>query len=326
MHLPDGFLDAKTAVASGVLAAVGLGCALRSVRQSLPPRRIPLLGMASAFVFAAQMINFPVAAGTSGHLIGAVLTAVLLGPGAAAVVMTSVLILQCLLFQDGGLTALGANIFNLGIVAPGIGYALYSVIRRAVGPSLRWRAFAAAFATWMATIAAAIVCAGELASSGTVSWRAAFPAMAGIHAVIGLVEALVTSLIVISLARLRPELLAPSHESATLRAPRKLLIIEGLLITAGLAIFVAPFACGWPDGLEQVAISLGFSERASADGVLLAPWPDYQIPGIESRLLSAAVVGGVGTLAAFGLCWTMARSLTRSALRPGRPSEGAESV
>src|SRR5512139_1575902 len=102
MHVPDGFLDAKTAVATGVLAAAGLGVALRQARRHLPPRRVPLLGLAAAFVFAAQMINFPVAAGTSGHLLGAVLTAVLLGPSAAVVVLTSVFFVQCFLFADGG--------------------------------------------------------------------------------------------------------------------------------------------------------------------------------------------------------------------------------
>src|SRR5512141_1233528 len=113
MHLPDGFLDAKTCLLSTGAAAAGLGVALGQVRRTLEPRRMPLLGLAAAFLFAAQMLNFPVAGGTSGHLVGGVLAAVLLGPSAAIVVMSCVLIVQCLMFNDGGLLALGANVFNM---------------------------------------------------------------------------------------------------------------------------------------------------------------------------------------------------------------------
>lgn len=129
---------------------------------------MPLIGLAAAFVFAAQMLNFPVAGGTSGHLIGGVLAAVLLGPSAAVVVLSSVLILQCLLFVDGGLTALGANIFSMALVAPVIGYGVYFVVRRAGGEGLRGRLLATGFAAWCSTVAASVVCAGELAASGTV--------------------------------------------------------------------------------------------------------------------------------------------------------------
>src|SRR5205809_3804003 len=116
MHLPDGFLDAKTALLCTGAATVGVGVALRQVRTTLEPRRLPMLGLAAAFVFAAQMLNFPVAGGTSGHLVGGVLTAILLGPSAAVLVMTCVLIVQCFMFADGGVLALGANIFNMGVV------------------------------------------------------------------------------------------------------------------------------------------------------------------------------------------------------------------
>src|SRR5512147_218372 len=130
MHIPDGFLDAKTALATGALAAAGLGLALRDARRSLPPRKVPLMGLSAAFIFAAQMLNFPVAGGTSGHLVGAVLASVLLGPSAAIVVMTAVLLIQCLLFADGGLLALGANLFNMAIVAVLGGHAVYRAVRR----------------------------------------------------------------------------------------------------------------------------------------------------------------------------------------------------
>src|ERR1700730_4581681 len=115
MHVPDGFLDAKTALISGSVSVVGVGYSLRELRKHLPPRKVPLMGLSAAFVFAAQMLNFPVAGGTSGHLLGGVLTAVLLGPSAAILVLTAVLVVQCLLFADGGLLALGANVLNMGI-------------------------------------------------------------------------------------------------------------------------------------------------------------------------------------------------------------------
>ncbi len=323
MHLPDGFLDAKTAIAGGVLAATGLGIALRTVRQCLPPRRVPLLGMASAFVFAAQLINFPVAGGTSGHLIGAVLTAVLLGPAAAVVVMTSVLILQCLLFQDGGLTALGANVFNMAVVAPAVGSIFYALGRRTLGASPRARLAATAFAAWVATVAAAVTCAGELALSGTVKWGVVLPAMTGIHALIGIVEAVITTLIVASVTRLRPDLqLTPETADGKSGVPR-FLALQGLLVALGLALFVAPFACGWPDGLQSVAAKLGMRPSESVAPLLASPWPGYRLPGVESSALSATIVGGIGTLGAFGVCWTLARALTRSSVRGGRPP-GAE--
>ena len=130
MHIPDGFIDGKTAAATALLSAAGVGLALRQVRRRLPPRRVPLLGLAAAFLFAAQMVNFPVAAGVSGHLIGGVLVAALLGPSAAVVVLTTVLIVQCFLFADGGVLALGANVFRMGLVGAVGGCAIYHGVRR----------------------------------------------------------------------------------------------------------------------------------------------------------------------------------------------------
>src|SRR5580698_5511244 len=128
MHVPDGFLDAKTAATTAALSAVGLGVALRRARLTLPPRKVPMLGVTAAFVFAAQMLNFPIPGGTSGHLVGGVLAAVLVGPSAAVVVMAAVLVLQCLVFGDGGLLALGANVLNMGVLHPLVGFAIYRTV------------------------------------------------------------------------------------------------------------------------------------------------------------------------------------------------------
>jgi cobalt/nickel transport system permease protein len=309
VHIPDGFLDAKTAAATGVLATAGLGLALAGVRRTVPPRRIPLIGLAAAFVFAAQMLNFPVAGGTSGHLIGAVLAAVLLGPSAAVLVMSAVLILQCLMFADGGVTALGANVFNMALVAPAVGYGSYALLLRVVGKGLRGRLFATAFAAWCSTVAAAISCAGQLALSGTVALRVGLPAMAGIHMLIGLGEALITTLVVAAVARARPELLL--DPKAPQRPPRYgELAAQGMLVALGLAVFLAPFASGWPDGLERVAARLGFEHRTAATPALTAPLPDYHFPGAGSGARSTIIAGVVGTLVAFGLAWLLATLLT----------------
>ncbi len=318
MHIPDGFLDAKTAIATSVLATAGLGLALADVRRRVAPRRIPLVGLAAAFVFAAQMLNFPVAGGTSGHLIGAVLAAVLLGPGAAVLVMSAVLILQCLMFADGGVTALGANLFNMALVAPTVGYGVYRLQRRFVGEGLRGRLFATAFAAWCSTVAAALSCAGQLALSGTVSLRVALPAMGGIHLLIGLGEALITTLVVAAVARARPELLL-EQAGPRLQSSYGELAARGVLVALGLALFVAPFASRWPDGLEQVAANLGFEHRATASPVLAAPLPDYRFPGAGSIARSTVVAGVAGTLVAFGLAWLLASLLTRPSRTRAHP-------
>ncbi|MEI6083132.1 MAG: energy-coupling factor ABC transporter permease [Verrucomicrobiota bacterium] len=307
MHIPDGFLDAKTAAATGVLAAGGVGVALRHVRRQLPRRKVPLLGLAAAFVFAVQMLNFPVAGGTSGHLIGGVLTAVLLGPSAAVVVLAAVLIVQCLLFADGGVTALGANIFNMGLVGGVAGYAIYRLVS-GWSKSLRQKVVAAVFAAWCSTVLASIVCAGELALSGTVSWSVAFSAMASVHMLIGIGEGLITALVVVAIARARPDLLESLAE-ADARPGYAPVLVFGLLISLGLALFVAPFACSWPDGLEKVAATLGFEHRAAATPIVASPIPDYALPGIQSAALATALAGVIGTVVVFGVAFVLARVL-----------------
>jgi cobalt/nickel transport system permease protein len=213
MHIPDGFIDGKTALASAVISAAGVGVALRQVKRELPARKTPLLGLAAAFLFAAQMVNFPVAGGTSGHLIGGTLVAALLGPSAAVVVVTAVLIVQCFLFADGGVMALGANIFNMAIVNSVGGYVIYQVLCRLL-PGVRGRVTAIAFAGWCATVIAAVGCAGQLALSGTVAWSAALPAMAGTHMLIGVGEGLISALVFLAIQRTRPEMIAGNTEPA----------------------------------------------------------------------------------------------------------------
>ena len=306
MHIPDGFLDVKTAATAAVLATAGIGLALRQAKRELPPRRVPLLGLGAAFVFAAQMVNFPVAGGTSGHLIGGTLVAALLGLPAAVIVMTTVLIAQCFLFADGGVTALGANIFNMGVVAPAAGLAVFRLLARVL-PGLRGRVAALAFAGWCSTVASALACAGQLAWSGTVGWSVALPAMTGIHLLIGLGEGAISALAYAAVVRTRPEL-AGDAVPAEAGAGRGL-VRYGLLASLGVALFAAPFACPWPDGLEAVAERLGFAGAAGTTAS--APMTDYVFPGIQNAELATAVAGGVGALVVFGLAVGFSRWVVR---------------
>ena len=306
MHIPDGFLDAKTAATTGALSALGVGLALHRVRRDLPPRRVPLLGLAAAFLFAAQMVNFPVAGGTSGHLVGGALVAALLGPGAAVVVLTTVLIVQCFLFADGGVTALGANIFNMGIINSVGGYAIYRGLS-AVLPGVRGRVSALAFAGWAATVLAAISCAGQLAWSGTIPWSVGFPAMTGVHMLIGIGEGLISALVFLAIERTRPELISGMVPGSGSRHLGELLGY-GSLVTLGVAVFVAPFACPWPDGLDSVAAKLGLTQR-HVTPLLPVPAPDYQIPGVHWAVGATALAGALGALIVFGLALLLGRWL-----------------
>jgi len=314
MHIPDGFIDGKTAIATAILSAAGVGLALRQVRRQLPPRRVPLLGLAAAFLFAAQMINFPVAGGTSGHLLGGVLAAALLGPSAAIVVLTTVLIVQCFLFADGGVLALGANIFNMAIVGGGGGYVIYHTVCRWL-PGTRGQVAAVAFAGWCSTVLAAVSCAAELAWSGTVRWGAAFTAMTSVHMVIGVGEGVISALVLLAIQRVRPDLGSEAGEEVGRGGTRPYrgwgeVVGFGLLAALGLALFVAPVACPWPDGLESVAARLGFEHKAVAQAVA-APAADYRVPGVHGAAGATAVAGAAGTVVVFGLALLLARALVR---------------
>jgi cobalt/nickel transport system permease protein len=308
MHIPDGVIDGKTAATTAALSAVGVGLALRQVRRKLERRRVPLLGLAAAFLFAAQMVNFPVYGGTSGHLVGGVLVAALLGPSAAIVVLTTVLIVQCFLFADGGVLALGANVFNMAIIGAAGGYGIYRLVCLVV-PGTRGRVAAVAFAGWCSTVLAAIFCAGQLAWSRTVAWPVAFTGMAGVHMLIGLGEGLISALAFAAIERVRPDLVANLNEAQ----PPPLwhdFARYGLLATVGVALFVAPFACPWPDGLESVATRLGFEQKATRP-VLVAPASGYRFPGVHWAAGATALAGAAGAVVVFGLALVLAKSLVR---------------
>jgi cobalt/nickel transport system permease protein len=204
MHIPDGYLIPRVWGTLDLVSAGTVAMAVRRANRSLAPERIPLMGVTAAFVFAAQMINFPVAGGTSGHLLGACLAGILLGPWAAILVMTTVFGVQCLVFQDGGITALGANLFNMGVLGAVLGSGIYAVLRR-LTPGDALPAFAAA---WGSVMAGALATAAELWASGIAA--VVFPAMLGVHALIGIGEGLITVAALNLVARTRPAVLEKS--------------------------------------------------------------------------------------------------------------------
>jgi cobalt/nickel transport system permease protein len=319
MHVPDGLLDLKTASTTAFLSLSALTAALRRLRLGLPRRRIPLMGLAAAFLFTAQMLNFPVAGGTSGHLLGAVLATVLLDPSAAIVVMTSVLLIQCLLFADGGLLALGANVLNMAVVAVLAGHAVYRAVGRVL-PGRRGLLVAAAFAAWCSTVLASICCAAELAWSGVAPWGLVFPAMATVHMLIGLGEAVITTLVLAAIMRARPDLLDPAGSSPA-HGPSRVLAAWGLAVAIGLALFAVPFASSWPDGLERVAGLLGFSGAEARP--LPAPMAGYRFSFLGSATAATSAAGVLGALVAFSLAYALAAALAPKTTAQRSPDPGA---
>jgi cobalt/nickel transport system permease protein len=309
MHIPDGFLDTKTIVATTAFSVVGFGTAMHKLKNTILPQQIPMIGLTAAFVFVAQMLNFPVVAGTSGHLLGSVLTSVLLGPSAAVVVITSVLIVQCFLFADGGVLALGANIFNMALIGSFFGYLIYRIVNKMIPGRRGWFA-GILFASWCSTVIASVFCAGELAWSGTVRWSAAFPVMANVHMLIGIGEGLLSVLIIAAIWKSRPDLL---EENLQRLSPTryKEFIIYGIITIMGLLIFVTPFISRLPDGLEKAAALLGFETKALEVSVIASPMNGYKYPDIGSSSLATTLAGLVGAVVVFILSLVISSMLVK---------------
>lgn len=216
MHIPDGFINGATSAGFGVAAAGGLGAALKQTGRYLSERQVPLAGLLAAFVFAVQMVNFPVISGMSGHLLGGVLAAVLVGPWAGFVVLSVVLLVQGIFFADGGLSALGLNIVNMGFLGAVGGYAIYRLVVRILPRRPQSISIAAGVAAGIAVPLAAMGFVAQFAIGGTadVSLGAVFTAMLGTHLLIGIGEGIITALIVGAVVRSRPDLVygAPQYE------------------------------------------------------------------------------------------------------------------
>jgi len=206
MHIPDGFLSTGVAVTAGAVSAGVIGYSLYKSREELDEKAVPLLAVCAAFIFAAQMLNFPVAGGTSGHFLGGVLAAVLLGPWLGSLVIALVLLVQCLGCADGGLVALGANVFNMAVIGCVLGYFIFYGIKSVLPKRRPYFLTAAGIAAWLSVFLASGVCAVELSISGTSPLSVTLPAMLGVHSIIGVGEALITVVVVGLVLAVRPDI------------------------------------------------------------------------------------------------------------------------
>jgi len=266
--------------------------AISRTNKSLGEKQVPLMGVMAAFIFAAQMINFPVAGGTSGHLLGGALAAIMLGPWAGMLVMTAVIAVQALLFQDGGLLVMGANILNMGLITAAIGYGLY---RSASGGSRIMKLIVAGVAAGLSVMAGALFTSLQLWLSGTSQLQVVVPAMLFVHALIGLGEAVVTVAALSFVLQARPDLLGENSESAK---GSKGWVIAGIAISL-IVVSLSPFASANPDGLERVAGDLGFLQAGRA-----APFsiiPDYAVPFLGQTPLSTIIAGVIGLAVVGGI-------------------------
>jgi cobalt/nickel transport system permease protein len=324
MHIPDGFLDPLPLAVTALLAILAVAYALRRVRLAVGDRLAPLMGVMAAGIFAGQMVNFPlIGLQTSGHLMGGVLAAAILGPWGGMVALTVVIVVQCLVFGDGGVSALGANVLNIAVIGAGIGYIVYSSLRRLIGGD-QGTAIAAVIASWLIVPLAAIAFAAEMSAGGQVAFRPIATLMLFYHALIGLGEALLTGSVIVWIQRVRPDLLYGSA-TAYQQSPRlRQAVAAGLTFALAVAIFIAPLASGWDDGLEMVANRLGFADQAT--DVSFALFPDYALrnpsDGQTSDWLQAAAVvtsllGCLGTLITWGFALTVARSVRAGAQPSG---------
>jgi cobalt/nickel transport system permease protein len=300
LHVPDGFLNIPISVLCWIVTLIVLYFAVKQAQLDFDERLVPLAGIMAAFIFAGQMLNFPVAGGTSGHFIGATLAFVVLGPWVGVLAMTAVISLQALLFQDGGLVVMGANILIMGIVPGFLGYGMFQLVKN---QSRKVKLGVTAVAAWLSVMLAALIAALLLGFSGTTSLAIAVPAMLGVHALIGLGEALITVAALSFIMQTRPQLLTDSAPAGSGKW-----IISGLIL-ALVVVFFAPLASGSPDGLEWVAARSGFIETA-----LAAPFnilPGYTIPGLGETAVSTILAGLIGALIVAGITFGLGRILRR---------------
>lgn len=215
MHLPDGFLSTPLNAATALVSLGACAVAIRQANRTLGERQVPLLGVTGAFIFAAQMLNFPIGAGTSGHLMGTTLATVLLGPLNACLVMAIVLGIQCLLFADGGLTALGSNIFNMGVVGSLVSFLVIRALSTMTPNNPKGETAAIGLAAWASVMVASAACSIEIALSGTAPLTAVLRGMLSVHALIGIGEAIITCAVVSTIRNVRADLLSPFASAQT---------------------------------------------------------------------------------------------------------------
>jgi cobalt/nickel transport system permease protein len=313
VHIPDGMLEARTWIPAWLGSAGALAYGVRRIRQTLSDGTIVMMAVMAALIFALQMLNFPVAGGTSGHFAGGAAAAIVLGLWPAAIVMAAVLTVQALLFADGGITALGANLLTMAIVAPLVGRALYLGITRL--RDTRAARVAGSFAAgWTSCVAASLVAASLLWLSGRAPLGPALGVMGFWHALIGIGEGAITAGLVGYLLAVRPDLLASAEPAPSARSGRLALLGLGAiaLVAAGFSFL----ASSHPDGLEYAYERIGaaFEDVAVVNG----PMPDYVVPGIANETLAGVLAGIVGVLVTGALAYALVTAIRE---RRGRDAE-----
>ncbi|GLX54218.1 hypothetical protein Shyhy01_71670 [Streptomyces hygroscopicus subsp. hygroscopicus] len=317
MHVPDGFIDAPTSAVTGVVAAGALAVSLRGARRELDERTAPLAGLVAAFIFAVQMLNFPVAAGTSGHLLGGALAAILVGPYTGVLCVSVVLLMQGVLFADGGLTALGVNITDMALVTTVVSYAVFRALLAVLPRGRRSVTVASFVAAFLSVPAAAVAFTLVYAVGGTtdVSMGKVATAMIGVHVLIGVGEAVITALTVGAVIAVRPDLVhgarglrqrlrlrvagelvdAPVGTPApAARASRRGLWAGGLAASLVLAGFVSFYASANPDGLEKVAHDRGIDTKEKEHASAGSPLAGYGVADVSDQRLSGGLAGVIG--------------------------------
>ena len=356
MHVPDGFLDAPTSLATGAVAVGAVALTLRKARQELDERTAPLAGLTASFVFAVQMLNFPVGVGTSGHLMGGALAAVLVGPWTGMLCVAMVLLVQAVLFADGGLTALGTNITLIGVVTIVVGWTVTRLALRFL-PRRSASVVPAAFAGALLSVpvaALAFVGLFELGGAVELPLGTLIVSMLGWHLVIGLGEAVITALTVSAVVAVRPDLVyaarglapalrlrtadgdvmvAPSSESQPRPVPAQRpgrlvgVALTVVLMLAGVGSF---YASASPDGLERVAGDSGFLDRAEDSAAAGSPLSDYGTSGVADERLSVGLAGVIGVLVTLAIAVAVfalvARRRRAGRMMPAQDSRPRQSV
>ena len=297
MHVPDGFINAQVSAATGIISLGTLWAYIRNAKNLVADKLIALTGMMSALIFVLQMINFPIAAGTSGHLLGGALAVIVLGPSLGVICISIVVVIQSLLFADGGLSALGVNVLNMAIITSLTGWFTITLWKKLFGESQFTLISGSVIAGLLSVVFSSIAFVLEYAIGGTVSVPLGnvLIAMISTHLLIGLGEGIITALIVSLLLRVRSDLVyvnSKKNKSNTLSTSYGVFI--ALILTLTL---VTPYASSSPDGLESVASDFGFEET---DGVVLL-LKDYGISSINNNFVSTTLSALLGVLAIAGL-------------------------
>lgn len=298
MHIPDGFLSTPVWAALDAAAVPAAGYVVRRAQREFEDRKVPLLGVMGAFVFAAQMINFPVGPGTSGHLVGGALLACTLGPAAASVVMIAILTIQSLIFQDGGILALGANIFNMALVGVAAGYLPYHLWGR--GKNRSASIFLGGF---FSVLVAALLAVSELLLSGIAMTGTVLGVSFALFAISAILEGAITLAVLQALAALNPKFVNQP------KSGRGIALGSVALAAVLLAVVGVLFASTHPDGLEKLAQTLGIASRAKP--LLASPLADYQAGFLQTSWLRKAAGGLTGLVLIYGVCAVIGRMVGR---------------